>query len=85
MFASCGLETPLCVAVQSGLPVEGIKVLVQGGAHLDFRNKDGLTPLHRAVRTHNHGGLLVRALRDGACVHITSSPPEQDTVMVRLE
>lgn len=48
------------MAVQSGLPVDGIKVLVQGGAHLDFRNKEGLTALHKAVRAHNHTGLLVR-------------------------
>ncbi|XP_070846625.1 SH3 and multiple ankyrin repeat domains protein 1-like [Chaetodon trifascialis] len=52
-------ETPLSVAVQSGLPVEGIRVLVQGGAHLDFRNRDGLTAVHKAVRAHNHAGLLV--------------------------
>lgn len=53
-------ETPLSVAVQSGLPVECIRVLVQGGAHLDFRNRDGLTAVHKAVRAHNHAGLLVR-------------------------
>lgn len=57
---TCGSETPLCVALQSGLPVDGIKVLVQGGAHLDFRNKEGQTALHKAVRAHNHIGLLVR-------------------------
>ncbi|XP_039992089.1 SH3 and multiple ankyrin repeat domains protein 3-like [Xiphias gladius] len=51
-------ETPLSVAVQSGLPVEGIRVLVQGGAHLDFRSRDGLTAVHKAVRAHNHAGLL---------------------------
>uniref|UniRef100_A0A3B4TC05 SH3 and multiple ankyrin repeat domains 1 n=1 Tax=Seriola dumerili TaxID=41447 RepID=A0A3B4TC05_SERDU len=51
-------ETPLSVAVQSGLPVEGIRVLVQGGAHLDFRSRDGFTPVHKAVRAHNHAGLL---------------------------
>ncbi|AWP17507.1 putative SH3 and multiple ankyrin repeat domains protein 1-like [Scophthalmus maximus] len=51
-------ETPLSVAVQPGLPVEGIKVLVQGGAHLDFRSRDGLTPVHKAVGAHNHAGLL---------------------------
>lgn len=56
----CGSETPLSVAVQSALPMEGIRVLVQGGAHLDFRNRDGFTALHRAVWAHNHAGLLVR-------------------------
>ncbi|TKS89971.1 SH3 and multiple ankyrin repeat domains protein 1 [Collichthys lucidus] len=52
-------ETPLSVSVQSGLPVEGIRVLVQGGAHLDFRNREGLTAVHKAVRAQNHAGLLV--------------------------
>uniref|UniRef100_A0A667YPU7 SH3 and multiple ankyrin repeat domains 1 n=1 Tax=Myripristis murdjan TaxID=586833 RepID=A0A667YPU7_9TELE len=51
-------ETPLSVAVQAGLPVETIRVLVQGGAHLDFRTRDGLTPVHKSVRAYNHTGLL---------------------------
>ncbi|KAK7919760.1 hypothetical protein WMY93_011044 [Mugilogobius chulae] len=51
-------ETPLSVAMQAGLSVEGVRVLVQGGAHLDFRTRDGLTPVHKAVRAHNHTGLL---------------------------
>lgn len=67
---TCGSETPLCVAVQSSLPVDGIKVLVQGGAHLDFRNKEGLTALHKAVRAHNHTGLLVRTPNQVAYVNI---------------
>uniref|UniRef100_A0A3P9AFN1 SH3 and multiple ankyrin repeat domains 1 n=1 Tax=Esox lucius TaxID=8010 RepID=A0A3P9AFN1_ESOLU len=52
-------ETPLTLAVQcepgGG---EAIRVLVLGGAHLDFRAKDGLTPLHKAVRSHGHTALL---------------------------
>jgi len=55
-----GSETPLSVAMQSGLLTEGVRLLVQGGAHLDFRSRDGSTPLHKAVRAHNHAGLLVR-------------------------
>uniref|UniRef100_A0A3Q1GXJ0 SH3 and multiple ankyrin repeat domains 1 n=1 Tax=Acanthochromis polyacanthus TaxID=80966 RepID=A0A3Q1GXJ0_9TELE len=51
-------ETPLSVAMQAGLSVEGIRVLVQGGTHLDFRSRDGFTALHKAVRAHNHAGLL---------------------------
>ncbi|XP_029311533.1 SH3 and multiple ankyrin repeat domains protein 1-like [Cottoperca gobio] len=51
-------EIPLSVAMQSGLPVEGVRLLVQGGAHLDFRCRDGFTPVHKAVRAHNHAGLL---------------------------
>nr|XP_043906792.1 SH3 and multiple ankyrin repeat domains protein 1 isoform X3 [Solea senegalensis] len=53
-------ETPLSLAVQcepgGG---ESIRVLVEGGAHIDFRAKDGLTPLHKAVRGHRHTALLV--------------------------
>ncbi|TNN23378.1 SH3 and multiple ankyrin repeat domains protein 1 [Liparis tanakae] len=44
--------------MQSGLLMEGVRLLVQGGAHLDFRSRDGFTPLHKAVRAHNHAGLL---------------------------
>eukprot|EP00063_Salmo_salar_P037578 XP_014012413.1 PREDICTED: SH3 and multiple ankyrin repeat domains protein 1-like [Salmo salar] len=51
-------ESPLSVAVQSGMTVEGIRVLVQGGAHVDFRTRDGLTAVHKAVRVHNHVALL---------------------------
>ncbi|XP_035511024.1 SH3 and multiple ankyrin repeat domains protein 1 [Morone saxatilis] len=53
-------ETPLSLAVQcepgGGEP---IRVLVEGGAHIDFRAKDGLTPVHKAVRGHRHTALLV--------------------------
>ncbi|CAL8266222.1 unnamed protein product, partial [Gadus morhua 'NCC'] len=52
-------ETPLTLAVQcepgGG---EAIRVVVEGGAHIDFRAKDGLTPLHKAVRSHGHTALL---------------------------
>lgn len=54
-------ETPLSLAVQcepSG--GEAIRVLVEGGAHIDFRSKDGLTPVHKAVRGHRHTALLVK-------------------------
>ncbi|KAF3853436.1 hypothetical protein F7725_014124 [Dissostichus mawsoni] len=51
-------ETPLSVAMQAGMLVEGIRLLVVGGAHLDFRCRDGFTPVHKAVRAHNHAGLM---------------------------
>uniref|UniRef100_A0A3B3DSN9 SH3 and multiple ankyrin repeat domains 1 n=1 Tax=Oryzias melastigma TaxID=30732 RepID=A0A3B3DSN9_ORYME len=55
--------TPLTLAVQcepgGG---EAIRVLVDGGAHIDFRAKDGLTPLHKAVRGHHHTALLLQVL-----------------------
>ncbi|KAK3570592.1 hypothetical protein QTP86_023645, partial [Hemibagrus guttatus] len=37
---------------------ELIKVLKGGGAHLDFRTRDGITALHKAVRTKNHTALI---------------------------
>uniref|UniRef100_A0A7N6FCW0 SH3 and multiple ankyrin repeat domains 1 n=1 Tax=Anabas testudineus TaxID=64144 RepID=A0A7N6FCW0_ANATE len=53
-------ETPLSLAVQCEPGVgESIRVLVESGAHIDFRAKDGLTPLHKAVRGHRHTALLV--------------------------
>ncbi|KAK3572176.1 hypothetical protein QTP86_024849, partial [Hemibagrus guttatus] len=51
-------ETPLTLAVISGLNVDGIRVLMLNGAHHDFRARDGLTPLHKAVRVHNQAALL---------------------------
>lgn len=59
----CLPETPLSLAVQcepgGG---EAIRVLVEGGAHIDFRAKDGLTSIHKAVRGHRHTALLVNTL-----------------------
>ncbi|XP_055006548.1 SH3 and multiple ankyrin repeat domains protein 1-like [Boleophthalmus pectinirostris] len=64
-------ETPLSVAMQTGLSVEGVRVLLHGGAHLDFRTRDGLTPVHKAVRAHNHTGLL-------ALLSLGASPDYKD-------
>ncbi|XP_013408002.1 SH3 and multiple ankyrin repeat domains protein 3 isoform X4 [Lingula anatina] len=41
-------ETPLTVATSISKPRDMILSLVNGGAHLDFRNKRSLTPLHMA-------------------------------------
>ncbi|CAI9167341.1 unnamed protein product [Rangifer tarandus platyrhynchus] len=46
-------ETPLTLAAQLDDPVEMIKALRNGGAHLDFRARDGMTALHKAARTRN--------------------------------
>uniref|UniRef100_G1NCJ0 Uncharacterized protein n=13 Tax=Neognathae TaxID=8825 RepID=G1NCJ0_MELGA len=46
-------ETPLTLAVQLDNAVEVIKALKNGGAHLDFRAKDGMTALHKAARAKN--------------------------------
>ncbi|KAL7886945.1 hypothetical protein AOLI_G00046660 [Acnodon oligacanthus] len=51
-------ETPLTLAVLGTLSVEGVRVLLLNGAHHDFRARDGFTPLHKAVRAHNHAALL---------------------------
>ncbi|XP_051789645.1 SH3 and multiple ankyrin repeat domains protein 1 isoform X1 [Erpetoichthys calabaricus] len=51
-------ETPLTLAAQSELGCAGLRVLCLGGAHIDFRARDGMTALHKAVRAHNHSALL---------------------------
>lgn len=62
IFASLSLdpaECPLTLAAQLEGCAELIKVLKSGGAHLDFRTKDGITALHKAVRSKNHTALIV--------------------------
>lgn len=54
-------ETPLTLAAQLDDSVEVIKALRNGGAHLDFRAKDGMTALHKAARTRNQVALKVHA------------------------
>ncbi|MBN3296825.1 SHAN3 protein, partial [Amia calva] len=51
-------ECPLTMAAQLEGCAEVIKVLKNGGAHLDFRTRDGVTALHKAVRTKNHTALI---------------------------
>ncbi|XP_070617558.1 SH3 and multiple ankyrin repeat domains protein 2 isoform X3 [Erythrolamprus reginae] len=46
-------ETPLTLAAQLSNTAEVIKTLKNGGAHLDFRAKDGMTTLHKAARAKN--------------------------------
>uniref|UniRef100_A0A7N8XZK6 SH3 and multiple ankyrin repeat domains protein 3 n=1 Tax=Mastacembelus armatus TaxID=205130 RepID=A0A7N8XZK6_9TELE len=50
-------ECPLTLAVQLEESCELIKVLRSGGAHLDFRTRDGITALHRAVLCRNSTAL----------------------------
>ncbi|CAG11370.1 unnamed protein product, partial [Tetraodon nigroviridis] len=52
-------ECPLTLAAQLEGCAELIKVLKNGGAHLDFRTKDGITALHKAVRSKNHTALIL--------------------------
>uniref|UniRef100_A0A3P9HGH0 SH3 and multiple ankyrin repeat domains 2a n=1 Tax=Oryzias latipes TaxID=8090 RepID=A0A3P9HGH0_ORYLA len=51
-------ESPLTFAAHLDNMVEMIKVLKTGGAHLDFRAKDGMTALHKASRSKNHVTLM---------------------------
>lgn len=53
------LETPLTLAAQLSNTAEVIKALKNGGAHLDFRAKDGMTALHKAARAKNQLTLKV--------------------------
>ncbi|XP_012876413.1 PREDICTED: SH3 and multiple ankyrin repeat domains protein 2 isoform X1 [Dipodomys ordii] len=46
-------ETPLTLAAQLDASAEVIIALRNGGAHLDFRARDGLTALHKAARARN--------------------------------
>ncbi|XP_037616577.1 SH3 and multiple ankyrin repeat domains protein 3 isoform X5 [Sebastes umbrosus] len=50
-------ECPLTLAVQLEESGDLIKVLRSGGAHLDFRTRDGITALHRAVLCRNSASL----------------------------
>ncbi|MEQ2161593.1 SH3 and multiple ankyrin repeat domains protein 3, partial [Goodea atripinnis] len=56
---------PLTLAAQLDNAVEIIKVLKNGGAHLDFRAKDGMTSLHKAARSKNQV-ILMTLLELGA-------------------
>ncbi len=42
-------ETPLAMAINAKKPQKLLIALVNGGALLDYRTKDGSTPLHRAI------------------------------------
>lgn len=68
------LETPLTLAAQLDDPVEVIKALRNGGAHLDFRAKDGMTALHKAARARN---LMALKVHTGPASHsdVPSSYP----------
>ncbi|KAM4614661.1 SH3 and multiple ankyrin repeat domains protein 3 [Polymixia lowei] len=50
-------ECPLTLAVQLEDSCELIKVIRSGGAHLDFRTRDGITALHRSVLCKNAAAL----------------------------
>ncbi|XP_053356416.1 SH3 and multiple ankyrin repeat domains protein 2-like [Clarias gariepinus] len=51
-------ETPLTSAARLENMADIIKVLKNGGAHLDYRAKDGMTALHLAARANNKYTLM---------------------------
>ncbi|XP_040199076.1 SH3 and multiple ankyrin repeat domains protein 3 isoform X1 [Rana temporaria] len=53
-----GAECPLTLASQLEGGADMVKILRSGGAHLDFRTREGLTALHKAVRYRNHAVLM---------------------------
>ncbi|NXD45970.1 SHAN3 protein, partial [Copsychus sechellarum] len=76
-------ECPLTAAAQLELSAEMIKALRNGGAHLDFRTREGMTALHKAVRCRNHAALLWDGLhRDG--IHRVGIPP-RNVLLVPME
>lgn len=54
-------ECPLSLAAQLDDAADLLKVLRNGGAHLDFRTRDGLTAVHCATRQRNAAALTVSA------------------------
>lgn len=53
------IETPLTIAVTSDDRHDLIVMLVNGGAHLDYRAGDGLTPMHKAALAGKAGNVKV--------------------------
>nr|XP_056719853.1 SH3 and multiple ankyrin repeat domains protein 1 [Euleptes europaea] len=51
-------ETPLTLAVQLDGTIDVIRLLCLGGAHIDFRARDGSTALHKAVCSHHYAALM---------------------------
>ncbi|XP_066505985.1 SH3 and multiple ankyrin repeat domains protein 2b [Hoplias malabaricus] len=64
-------ETPLTLAAHLDNVVQIITVLKTGGAHLDFRSRDGMTALHKAVRAKNQTALK-------AMLELGASPDYKD-------
>lgn len=59
-ICSCPSETPLTLAAQTEGSVEVIRTLCLGGAHIDFRARDGMTALHKAACARHCLALTVR-------------------------
>nr|QQY02477.1 SH3 and multiple ankyrin repeat domains protein 1 [Cryptocotyle lingua] len=52
-------ETPLTLAIKLSKPRDMIMTLVSGGAHLDYRAMDTMTPLHKAAVAGNYEAIKV--------------------------
>lgn len=65
-------ETPLTFACATRKSREVILMLVSGGAHIDFRNKDGQTPMHRAAALGHYDVIQV-------LLELGASPNYKDT------
>ncbi|XP_062403320.1 SH3 and multiple ankyrin repeat domains protein 2b [Sardina pilchardus] len=65
-------ETPLTLAAHLDNMVEIITALKHGGAHLDFRARDGMTALHKAVQSKNQ--ITLKAL-----LELGASPDYKDS------
>lgn len=59
-LSPCLPETPLTLAAQTEGSVEVIRTLCLGGAHIDFRARDGMTALHKAACARHCLALTVR-------------------------
>jgi hypothetical protein len=55
-------ETPMTLAVQVADPKPVMLALIEGGAHLDFRNSKSYTALHCAARTCSQKAIKVDLL-----------------------
>ncbi|XP_043915331.1 SH3 and multiple ankyrin repeat domains protein 1 [Protopterus annectens] len=52
-------ETPLTLSAQLENTIDVIRILCLGGAHIDFRARDGMTALHKAVCAKNYFALMI--------------------------
>ena len=58
-MAVFAVGTPLTVSVTIANPRRVMLILVSGGAHVDFRDKEGLTPMHKAAQKGNYEAIKV--------------------------
>ena len=68
LFSFLASDTPLGVACGRNGNIQCIMPLLSGGAHIDFRGKDGLTPMHRAAIGGNALAVNVSTLDNVVCV-----------------